>query len=166
MLSPCLAFLSDYSDMVLTVLSEILHWNEAMVFCEKRGHFNGNIAGHKCAVRSHISLHVSKRSIWTTKQQQKKKKTTLLSDPVKEFCFHLPHFTVHENTIANRFLNLFIWVSNETVDWNKCKWGFFFLYYDFSPSVHRLTVSQYESMKMATAFLKPVGISASHLDSN
>lgn len=54
---------------------------------------------------------------------------------------------------------------NQMGNWNKCNF-FFSLYYDFSPSVHRLTVSQYESLKMATAFVKPEGISASHLDSN
>lgn len=42
----------------------------------------------------------------------------------------------------------------------------FLLYYDFSPSVQRPTVSQYESMRTAAAFLKPTGISASLLDSN
>lgn len=135
-------------------------------FVPKRGHFNGNIAAGifiwpneiSCEIVSPILLspHVS---IKNTKKHEFQ---------IKQRCFISSFATVYCPWKYNRILDFFLFVffipaPNQIG--NKCKWVFF-LYYDFSPSVHRLTVSQYESMKMATAFVKPEGISASHLDSN
>lgn len=75
--------------------------------------------------------------------------------------------TVHENKISSRNSHNLDPGSKSNRKPKQMQISYF--NYDFSPRlfcVYHLTASQYESMKMATAFVKPEGISASRLDSN
>lgn len=87
---------------MLTVLSEILHRNEAGCFVPKRGRFNGNIAAGIfiwprifCEITSHILFSLCVSRAFKTQRNTSLRTNKDVSFPL------LLEFTVHENTIAS-----------------------------------------------------------------
>ena len=113
-----LTFLSDYSDVMLNVLSEILH--RSGVFVPKRGHFNGNIAAGiftwptKYPARSYHLFCCLLMYLLETQRNTSFRSNKDVSFPA------LPQFTVHENTIASwKFFPFFFFFFNPSSKSNR-----------------------------------------------
>lgn len=113
-----LTFPSDYSDLMFTVLSEILHRNEAGYFVPKRGHFNGNTAAG-VFVCPGISLQLSLR----VALEHLKHRETQVSDKSYFICSTAPVYCPW------KYNHIWICITapSQIGNWNKCKLVFFFI---------------------------------------